>query len=432
MSNYVPKRSKKELNRCSLCNRIIANERHARCMKCPFFFQCLQCLSTNQEYDNHSLDHEFLIVEPRQYPIFCQNWDVHDEILLLCGIKLFGIGNWNDIANYMKTKTALDIETHYTAIYINSPNAPLPLPEVRQQIPRPLPPPYDTKPVESCPSEAHEKHMLEKNKKEKTNAAEYNGYMQYRHEFEIDYNNDAEYLVGKIEFKDGEETKQSFKSKLSCLIAYNNVLAERKFRTKVIEDSDIHHKIIKPSSKSEKELDPRFLGGFSQEEKAADSAIISIAPYYGYEKTQKLANAIHQGIQFFNKIKQRNQWMKCGIKSLPEGILYSNLQNCVKETKIPVISDIGNWNEYIANYNRINEKNMAKNKDFLLIQESQLCTKEKIDPQLYQAIKCLLIRESTLRPLRKQDAIAMDPNYTDALSKIYDLLVSLGIIINRK
>ena len=124
-----------------------------------------------------------------------------------------------------------------------------------------------------------------------------------------------------------------------------------------------------------------------------------------------------------------NQWLNCGIRSLPEGLLYSNLQNCIKEAKVPVISDIGNWNELIANYNRTNEKSLTKNKNLLLFQESQLCAKEKISPKLYQSIKCLLIRESAMRPLQKQDAIAMDPNYTDELSKIYDLLVSLGMII---
>ena len=250
--------------------------------------------------------------------------------------------------------------------------------------------------------------------------------MPYRNEFEIDYNNEAEYLVAKIEFKDGDDA-QSFYSKISCLVAYNNVLAERKFRTKVIEDSDIHHRAKPP--KNEKELDSRYLGGFSQEEKAADSTIISIAPYYGYKNTQELANLIHQKIQFENKIQQMNQWLNCGIRSLPEGLLYSNLQNCIKEAKVPVISDIGNWNELIANYNRTNEKSLTKNKNLLLFQESQLCAKEKISPKLYQSIKCLLIRESAMRPLQKQDAIAMDPNYTDELSKIYDLLVSLGMII---
>ena len=96
----------------------------------------------------------------------------------------------------------------------------------------------------------------------------------------------------------------------------------------------------------------------------------------------------------------------------------------MEEGKTPVISDIENWNELIAKYNR------TKTKDVLLIQESQFCSKEKINPQLYLAIKDILIREGTIRPLQKQDAIAMDPNHAEALSKIYDLLVSLRILTN--
>ena len=186
MSGYPQKKSKKE-KCCSRCNRSIVNERHVRCLKCPAFYLCLQCLSTGQEYDNHNISHSFLIIEPRPYPIFCQNWDIQDEILLLKGIRLFGIGNWNDVSDYMKTKTASDIEIHYTAIYINSPTAPLPIPDVHRIVQRPPPPSYETKPVDSCPSEAHEKHLSAKNKKERNIPAEYNGYMPYRHEFEIEY-----------------------------------------------------------------------------------------------------------------------------------------------------------------------------------------------------------------------------------------------------
>lgn len=427
MTNYISKKYKKENNiRCSICNRIISNERHIRCIKCPNFIQCLQCTTTFQENENHLIEHSFIIIEPRPYPIFCQNWDAHDELLLLSGIKLFGIGNWNEIAIYMKTKTALDIETHYTAIYINSPNAPLPIPEVLPQVQKPPLPPYDTRPSDSCPSEGHEKHMQEKNKKEKTYPAEYNGYMPHRHEFEIDFNNDAENLIAKIEFKDGEETKQSFETKISFLVAYNNILAERKFRTKVIEDWDIHHKPVKPSK--DKDLDTRFLGGFSSEEKAVDARIISIAPYLGIEKTQLLTSLLHQKIKFLKKIHQRQQWKQYGIRSLDEGILFSNLQNCIKDGKNPTICDVESWNEFIAKYNRNTEKIISKNKECLNNQELQLCTKEKIDPQLYLSLKNLLIREGSFRPLRKQDAIAMDPNYTSSLSKVYDLLVSLGML----
>ncbi|OHT03910.1 Myb-like DNA-binding domain containing protein [Tritrichomonas foetus] len=427
MSSSTPKRSKKDISCCATCGRSLLKERHIRCLKCSHYAQCLQCLSVAAESHHHSFSHNFFVIEPKPGPIYCQGWDAHDEILLLFGIKMLGIGNWNDISHFMRTKTAADIEAHYTAIYIKSPTAPYPVSQILPAIPKPHPPPFDTRPVESCPSEAHEKHMLEKNKKEKTIPAEFNGFMPYRHEFEIDFNNDAESLVARIEFRDDEDTQQTFYSKISALMTYNAQLAERKFRTAVIEDWNIHYKEVKFTARNEKDIDPRFLNGFSPAEREIDSKIISIAPYLGYKKTEHLANCLHQQLKYAEMIAQRQQWQLNGIKSHTEGTLFSSLQKYIKDGKLPQ-SEIDNWNEQIEKYKRSTEILVSKNDEFLIDQELQLCMKEKIHPQLYMSLKCLLLREAAFRRVRKKDAIVMDPNHTNKISKVYDLLVSLGFI----
>ena len=60
------------------------------------------------------------------------------ELLLLEGISLQGLGNWQAISEHVGTRTKEEVEKHYHAVYIESPNWPLP---VRLTLPLPPSPP---------------------------------------------------------------------------------------------------------------------------------------------------------------------------------------------------------------------------------------------------------------------------------------------------
>ena len=427
MSNSKRLKNKESITNCSTCGRSVIGERHVRCLRCPHFIQCIQCLSSASECDGHLFSHNFFVVEPRPGHIYTEDWDIADEALLLFGVKIFGLGNWNDISNFMKSKSAVDCEAHYRGVYFNSPTAPMPIREVLQPMPIPPPPAFDTQPVESCPSVAHEKHMNEKNKKEKTTPAEYSGYMPYRHEFEVDWNNDAEMLVAKIEFNQEEDNYQTFQTKIMQLLSYNSQLAERRFRTKVIEEWDIQNKEVKPVPRGEKD-DLRILGGISEAERDIDSRIIPLAPYYGYDKMQKLSTNLHKRLRYIELIKKYEQWQKNGVRSHTEGNFFISLLRCIKDGKIPH-SEFDKWNEIVSDFNKTNGKLTVKNDEYLSIPESHLCTTEDIHPQLYLALKCLLMREVVWRKkIRKDTAVRMAPQYAEEMAKIYDLLQSLGMI----
>ena len=49
------------------------------------------------------------------------------ELLLIEGIALQGIGNWQAVSEHVGTRTKEEIEQHYYDVYINSPNWPLPV-----------------------------------------------------------------------------------------------------------------------------------------------------------------------------------------------------------------------------------------------------------------------------------------------------------------
>lgn len=49
------------------------------------------------------------------------------ELLLLQGISLQGLGNWQAIAEHVGTRTKEEVEKHYTEVYLNSSTWPLPV-----------------------------------------------------------------------------------------------------------------------------------------------------------------------------------------------------------------------------------------------------------------------------------------------------------------
>ncbi len=51
-----------------------------------------------------------------------------EELLILEGVDMFGMGNWAAVAEHVGTKGAADCQQHYTSVYINSPAFPEPTP----------------------------------------------------------------------------------------------------------------------------------------------------------------------------------------------------------------------------------------------------------------------------------------------------------------
>ncbi len=59
-------------------------------------------------------------------------WGADEELALLDGIKMYGMGNWEDIAEHIGTKTKQQVEDHYLEAYVNTPTCPLPVPPARR------------------------------------------------------------------------------------------------------------------------------------------------------------------------------------------------------------------------------------------------------------------------------------------------------------
>ncbi|KDQ55691.1 hypothetical protein JAAARDRAFT_48581 [Jaapia argillacea MUCL 33604] len=87
---------------------------------------CPSCFCNGKEFAKHKRWHDYRVVELHSYPIFSEDWGADEELLLLEGVSLQGLGNWQAIAEHIGTRTKEEVEEHYNSVYVDSPDWPLP------------------------------------------------------------------------------------------------------------------------------------------------------------------------------------------------------------------------------------------------------------------------------------------------------------------
>ncbi|ORY89651.1 hypothetical protein BCR35DRAFT_317170 [Leucosporidium creatinivorum] len=194
---------------CDSCSADITHNVHVRCaetqgslqrLTCPDFDLCVPCFLTGKSVGPHRPTHAYRIISSHAFPIFTADWGADEELLLIEGAEMYGLGNWADMSEHVGGRTKEECEQHYEEIYLRGDEFPLPhidtdfsddqeafsqrkkarLEELQR---RPLgasPPP---KPLASAPT-----------------CHEISGFMPGRLEFETEYENEAETLVKDMEF----------------------------------------------------------------------------------------------------------------------------------------------------------------------------------------------------------------------------------------
>ncbi|GAB2274998.1 hypothetical protein Dimus_009766 [Dionaea muscipula] len=117
---------KKALYHCNYCNKDISGKIRIKCVVCPDFDLCIECFSVGVEITPHKCNHPYRVMDNLSFPLICPDWNADDEILLLEGIEMYGLGNWTEVAEHVGTKSRSECIEHYNRIYMNSPCFPLP------------------------------------------------------------------------------------------------------------------------------------------------------------------------------------------------------------------------------------------------------------------------------------------------------------------
>ena len=208
---------------CSTCECSLRNERYAKCDECPYFKQCLSCLSVGLESENHNFTHRFYIVDPSEESVYRTNWTREEEIQLLYAVKALGLGNWSKISEVIGTKSTEEVEVHYVTDFIQSDTAPFPNDGLKQELPLPPPPPFDTMPRESDPLRKRDKAVKDKSQSQTDTYGEQCNWMPFRHEFDQEFEMDAESLVAHVTFGGRDDTPETFEQKIKQLLSYNQI-----------------------------------------------------------------------------------------------------------------------------------------------------------------------------------------------------------------
>jgi transcriptional adapter 2-alpha len=237
----------------------------------------VQCFASGASSGSHQpATHSYKVIEQNSIPIFDPEWGADEELLLLEGCEIYGLGSWADIADHIGGYRHKDeVRDHYIKTYVESPCFPLPKRcrpsdmELAQEISReefqarkkrrieerreaqrnapPMPP--KTKPTASVPS-----------------CHEIQGYMPGRLEFETEHANEAEEAVQLMQFDPGDginprtgELEPEMELKLTVMDIYNARLTQRVDRKKVIFEHNLldyreNSKLEKKRTKDERDV----------------------------------------------------------------------------------------------------------------------------------------------------------------------------------
>ncbi|KAG9238960.1 hypothetical protein BJ875DRAFT_501679 [Amylocarpus encephaloides] len=264
---------------CDVCSADITSTVRIRCAHpaCNEYDLCVECFSNAESTGSHKPgEHPFRVIEQNSVPIYDRDWGADEELLLLEGCEIYGLGSWADVADHIGGyRDKQEVADHYINTYINSSKFPLPEHAGKD----------DLHLLEQVPREqfqANKKLRIE-GRKEKQKAAppaqpkkkptasvpachEVQGYMPGRLEFENEYANEAEEAVQLMQFDAGDginprtgELEPEMELKMTVMDVYNSRLTQRAERKKVILEHDLldyrkNAALDKKRTKEEKDL----------------------------------------------------------------------------------------------------------------------------------------------------------------------------------
>eukprot|EP01083_Nonionella_stella_P046617 124787_1 len=264
---------------CSACSTEINPCRlMIRCMECDTQTQpvilCVLCFKMGREFDTHKRFHRYTVLRPlydfklqtetntnglsqksrnNRHKMSHARWSAMDEWNLLSGLRKYGLGNWVGITRIINGQNGRANSKHFDYKHVESHFHLKYGHLVHMQC---------TAQTESCPQQdtieeekelpkassvsAAPRRMSKKNRKCNANnewrESKFTerhklkcGYRELRDEFEAEWNNDAEAMIGDMYLSE-HDTEQERALKLEGIRLYNDVLEERKRRRQFVKE----------------------------------------------------------------------------------------------------------------------------------------------------------------------------------------------------
>lgn len=81
---------------------------------------CPNCFFSGVEFDQHLNSHPYIVQDESLMPLYTMDWTQYEELALIQGVKRFGLGNWQDVAEHVRTKNRYECEYHYWTYYVDA------------------------------------------------------------------------------------------------------------------------------------------------------------------------------------------------------------------------------------------------------------------------------------------------------------------------
>ncbi|KAG7881422.1 hypothetical protein KL938_003552 [Ogataea parapolymorpha] len=421
---------------CDVCSSDCTRRVRIRCAVCADYDLCVPCFAKGESSGKHKPYHDYQVIEQHQYPIFDEDWGADEELLLIEGCQTLGLGNWQDISDFIGGRSKEEVGKHYEEYYLNSSCYPIPdlnktfehvstssfLRKRKQRLDSrknlPLPPP---------------KKVLTS----KPLCSDIQKYMPGRLEFEEEADDEAEKVVQDMVFE-GDETKEDIELKLTILDIYNSKLTMRAERKRLMLKNNLldyrnNIAIDKKRTKEEREL---------------YNKLKAFARIMTPEDFKEFTDDMLSEVRIRNRIQQLQEWRRNGVMSFEGGAKYEkdkisrlsrvnlgiatapitsgrerHTLNSVRSTsRHQTPSFDGNPKK---RGNQPLDISQALDYDLLSDEEKVLCSNLRILPKPYLAIKETFFREllrtgGVLKRKIAKELIKIDPAKT---MKIYDFFV---------
>ncbi|KAL2217939.1 putative SAGA complex subunit [Thermoascus aurantiacus ATCC 26904] len=316
---------------CDVCSVDITSTVRISCAHpaCHEYDLCVPCFAAGESSKNHDpRTHPYHVIEQNSVPIFTEDWGADEELLLLEGAEIYGLGSWADIAEHIGGyRTKEEVRDHYIEVYINSPNFPLP---ARAD-------PNDTTLQDSISKEefqARKKRRIEERKeaakhappttpKQKPTASvpachEVQGYMPGRLEFETEFLNEAEEAVQHMSFEPGNglnangEMDPEMELKMTVMEIYNSKLDARTERKRIL----FEHNLLEYRKNTAQEKKR------TKEERELLNKAKPFARMMNHEDFEEFCKGLEYEHNLRLAIAQLQEWRQMGIGDLKSGEKY--------------------------------------------------------------------------------------------------------------
>ncbi|ODV83649.1 hypothetical protein CANARDRAFT_24883 [[Candida] arabinofermentans NRRL YB-2248] len=446
---------------CDICSSDCTHRIRIRCAICTDYDLCVPCFAKGLSSGKHKPYHDYKVIEQHQYPIFDSDWGADEELLLIEGCQTLGLGNWQDIGDFIGGRSKNEVGEHYEKYYINSEY--YPIPDINKNF----------KHISTTQFLNQRKKRLESRKNlplpspkkiltSKPLCSDIQKYMPGRLEFEEEAEEEAEKVIQDMNFEI-DENEQDIELKLTILDIYNSKLTLRAERKRLILKNNLldyrnNLSIDKKRTKEEREL---------------YNKLKSFARIMTPNDFQLFTDDMIQELKIRNKIQQLQEWRLNGITNLEMASKYekdkisrlsrvnltlnqlttstrerhtlnsvrtSNSRNqtpfegnsstnatssTTNTTTNTTTTTNGNGNTNKKKSSQPLDITQSLDYDLLSQEEKHLCSTLRILPKPYLAIKETMFREllrsgGILKRKSLKDLIKIDPL---KLTKIYDFFI---------